>query len=45
MKPTDSFKNTIQAHLEARAKSDELFAVTFKKSQYEPIHKARITFN
>ena len=31
MKSTESFKNTIQAHLEARAKSDELFAVTFAK--------------
>jgi len=31
MKSTDAFKNTIQQHLEARAASDELFAVTFAK--------------
>lgn len=31
MKPSNSFKETIQQHLEARAKADELFAVTFAK--------------
>ncbi len=31
MKPTDNFKKTIQAYLEERAKSDELFAASFAK--------------
>lgn len=31
MKSTDAFKNTIQQHLEARAATDQLFAVTFAK--------------
>ena len=31
MKSTDAFKNTIRQHLELRAASDELFAVTFAK--------------
>jgi hypothetical protein len=31
MKPSDHFKNIIQQHLEARAATDPLFAVTFAK--------------
>ena len=31
MKSTDAFKNTIRQHLESRAASDELFAITLAK--------------
>lgn len=33
MKSTDAFKNTISQHLEARAKTDELFSATFAKKE------------